>query len=89
MHSSKIDKVIKQKNLFINLASQLSRDKRLKLISKIDMMYIKIDLYCNTRDEAVLDGLYYYIMDVNKSIQQELVYNELCSKLVSLCNIAE
>ncbi|ACH69384.1 hypothetical protein D1Q00_gp031 [Trichoplusia ni granulovirus LBIV-12] len=89
MHSPKIHKVIKQKNLFINLALQLSRDKRLALTPKIDVMYLKIDLYCNTGDEAVLDGLYYYMMDVNSSIQQELVYNELSAKISTLCKIAE
>lgn len=89
MHSAKIDKIIKEKNLFINLALQLDSNKRIALIPKIDIMYIKIDLYSNTRDETVLDALYYYIMDVNSGIKQELVRNELCEKISSLCKIAE
>ncbi|AAF05150.1 hypothetical protein HaGV_gp034 [Helicoverpa armigera granulovirus] len=89
MHSSKIEKVIEQKNLFINLALQLDRNKRLLLTPKIDVMYLKIDLYCNTGDEAVLDALYYFMTDVNSSIRQELVYNELRAKISTLCKIAE
>lgn len=89
MHSSKIEKVIEQKNLFINLALQLDRNKRLLLTPKIDVMYLKIDLYCNTGDEAVLDALYYFMTDVNSNIRQELVYNELRAKISTLCKIAE
>lgn len=75
--------------MFINLALQLDRNKRLLLTPKIDVMYLKIDLYCNTGDEAVLDALYYFMTDVNSNIRQELVYNELRAKISTLCKIAE
>ncbi|AKR17415.1 hypothetical protein [Mocis latipes granulovirus] len=86
---SKIDKIIHQKNLFVNLVSQLNRNKRLAIIPKIDVMYLKIDLYHNTGDEAVLNALYFYMVEVNSSLKQMLVVKELNTKFSNLPAIAE
>lgn len=86
-----MDRVLRQKNVFIAMALQLDKQKRLALKPLIDIMCYKIDLYLTGGgDRTVLDSLYYLLVDATTNIQQDLVITEIGRKLnKTISNIDE
>ncbi|ABQ51976.1 hypothetical protein SlGVgp033 [Spodoptera litura granulovirus] len=76
-----MDRVLRQKDIFLQLATQLDKQQVKKLKPLIQVLHFKIDQYLSTADANVLDSLYYLLVDGCKCINRHLLTMELQQKL--------
>lgn len=84
-----MERVQREKDVFITMAQQLDKHELVKLKPLVDAMHHKIESYIQTRNQNMLDSLYFLLCDSVKLIKRNLLLKELNQKLYCIQEIGE
>lgn len=81
-----MDRVQREKNLFIETAQQLPPDAlaKLKVKALVETIHYKLDVYAATRDFNILDSLYYLLNDAVRVMERYKKHSKALSSIEHL-----